>query len=198
MMPYQVRPLRREDIPRLTEINPTFTAQTVLRISRTGASPFQGWHLEEIPRQTPFHKGRAYDFDAQERAHINRRHAQAIHLQEVVEDPAKGKLVGILDVEYESWRHTAWIWNLMLDVNTRGRGLGRLLFQHTLAWSRQHGLRAILLETQSNNTPACRFYAHLGFQLVGVHDIFYTNDDRQREEVALFWAYTLTPSDATR
>jgi ribosomal protein S18 acetylase RimI-like enzyme len=65
------------------------------------------------------------------------------------------------------------------------------LMQHTISWARERGLRAILLETQTNNTPACRFYARLGFELIGINEIFYTNSDLERGEVALFWGYKL-------
>jgi ribosomal protein S18 acetylase RimI-like enzyme len=110
-------------------------------------------------------------------------------LIEVVEK--NKQLVGILDVAEEQWRNTAWIWNIMLDVEMRRQGLGRQLMQRTIDWAKQRRLRAILLETQSNNTPACHFYARLGFQLIGINELFYTNQDMERQEVALFWGYPL-------
>jgi ribosomal protein S18 acetylase RimI-like enzyme len=186
---YTVRSLTDSDVNRLTEINPTFTAHTRIHVERRGDDPFAGWHLREDPLASPFHKGRAYDFDAHERQQIRGRLQKASTLIELVED--QGRLVGILDMEEESWRQSAWVWNLMLDVDVRGQGLGRRLVQRAIDWSRDRGLRAILLETQSNNTPACHFYAHMGFQLVGIHDWFYSNDDMQRNEIALFWGYRL-------
>ncbi len=189
---YVVHRLALEDIPRLAEINPTFTSHTVLHIQRSGAPPFMGWQLQERPRAQPYHKGRAYDFDSQEQDNIRRRHTQADTLLEVVEDARTGRLVGVLDVEHEAWRQTAWIWNLMLDLGVRRQGIGAHLVQRTLDWARARQLRAILMETQSNNTPACHFYARMGFQLVGIHDTYYTNRDLEKEEVALFWAYALT------
>jgi GNAT superfamily N-acetyltransferase len=112
-------------------------------------------------------------------------------LIEVLEDPTQGRLLGIVDVAREHWRNTGWIWNLMLDESLRGQGWGRQLFERALAWARREKLRALMLETQSNNTPACHFYARLGFQLVGVNTLFYTNQDIALDEVALFWAYPL-------
>ena len=188
---YAVRPLTEADIPRLTEINPTFTAHTRLAIERRSDDLFAGWQLREEPLDAPFHKGRAYDFDAHERQQIRGRLQKDSTLLEVVFDEQDGRLAGILDMEEESWRQTAWVWNLMLDVDARGQGIGRDLLQRAIEWSRARSLRAILLETQSNNTPACHFYAHMGFELVGIHDWFYSNEDVKRNEVAVFWGYRL-------
>lgn len=188
---FSIRPLQKSDIPRLIEINPAFTAHSVLRVYREGKEPFVHWRLEEEPLETPFEKGSAYDFDDQERRLIQERLAQDNTLLEVVENTRTRRLVGILDVEEERWRKTAWVWNIMLDVEARGRGLGRRLMTHAIEWAAERGLRAVMLETQTNNTPACHFYAHFGFKLVGINEQFYTNNDIAREEVALFWSYPL-------
>jgi len=46
-------------------------------------------------------------------------------------------------------------------------------------------------ETQTNNWPACNFYRKLGFQLGGIDDHLYSNEDVALREVALFWWYEL-------
>ncbi|NJL93898.1 MAG: GNAT family N-acetyltransferase [Anaerolineae bacterium] len=188
---YPIHSLLPEHVPRLAEIRPGFTAHSTLLIRRTGAPPFQSWQLEEVPLHQAFEKGNSYDFDAIEQANIRRRLAQPNTLIEVVADPYTQRLLGILDVEEESWRQSAWVWNLMLDSSVRRQGLGRLLMERCLAWARARNLRAVLLETQSNNLPACHFYARLGFRLIGVNEMFYTNNDIERGEVALFWGYSL-------
>ena len=188
---YLIRPLIQRDIPHLTPINPTFTANTRLQVQRQGTYPFHGWQLNEVLLEKPFDKKHGYDFDTIEQENIRQRLQKPHTLLEVVVDKSPQTLVGILDVEEESWRQAAWIWNIMLDVSARGEGLGRHLIQRTIDWAKQRRLRAILLETQSNNTPACHFYAHLGFKLVGINDMFYTNQDIEQQEVALFWGYAL-------
>ena len=55
----------------------------------------------------------------------------------------------------------------------------------------RRGLRGIVLETQTNNLPACRFYQAMGFKLCGIDDHFYSNDDIGVKEVAIFWWYEL-------
>lgn len=189
---YRYRKMILQDIDRLVEIRPTFTAHTVIKVIPQGEAPFGGWVLREEALAVPFHKGRAYDFNPLERQNIRERYRQSeTTLLEVVENIQTGRLVGLLDVEEEQWRHTAWVWNLMLDVDVRRQGIGRKLIEKTIIWAKQRHLRAILLETQSNNTPACHFYARMGFTLIGVNTLFYSNHDLEDDEVALFWGYTL-------
>ncbi len=186
-----IRPMRVADIPRLTEIDPSFSSKTVLRVQRTGGSYEVGWALHEVPLARPFNKGAAYDFDATERRHIQQRLQRDDSLEEVVVDRETERIVGVLDMTVEDWRHVAWVWNLMIDKKARGFGIGRRLVAHSIEWAQYRNLRAVMLETQTNNVPACKFYEHMGFQLVGINDAFYTNNDYQRDEIALFWSYPL-------
>lgn len=188
---YRIRPLTLHDIPNLTKLNPSFTATTVIKVEKQGQPPFATWLLREEPLATPFNKGREYDFDATERRNIRNRLLQPNTLIEIITRISDERIVGILDMEERDWNNTAWIWNIMLDTSLRRQGFGRQLMEHAITWSRQRDLRAIMLETQTNNPAACRFYAQMGFQLVGLNDMFYTNDDIARNEVALFWAYPL-------
>ena len=188
---FTIRPLIDSDIPHLIQINPTFIAHTALEIQAAGSPPFSTWTLREVALDTPFDKGAGYDFDPVEQKNIQERFHKPNTFIEVVEETQTGRLVGILDMEEESWRYAAWVWNLMLDVRVRGNGLGRRLHSDAIDWARKRRLRAVMLETQSNNTPACHFYAHLGYQLIGINTLFYTNRDIERGEVALFWGYTL-------
>lgn len=189
---YIYRKMTLPDIDRLVEIRPTFTARTVIKVSQQGTPPSLSWTLREELLDVPFNKGNDYDFTPSERRSIRERYLQKeTTLLEVVEDSETHKLVGVLDVAEENWRKTAWVWNLMLDMDVRGQGIGRRLVEHTINWAKMRHLRAVLLETQTNNTPACHFYAKMGFQLVGVNTLFYTNHDVEANEVALFWGYPL-------
>jgi ribosomal protein S18 acetylase RimI-like enzyme len=74
----------------------------------------------------------------------------------------------------------------------RRRGLATLLMDKAVSWTREAGLSAIRLETQSNNVAACRFYQHYGFVLGG-HDRFLYRelDDEYSGEISLFWYLAL-------
>jgi ribosomal protein S18 acetylase RimI-like enzyme len=184
-----IRPMTEADIARLGVIRPGFVSPTTLIVERLGSGLESGWRLVERTLPEPFDKGSGYDFDPAERDNIRRRLRRGDGLHLVAE--WQGRLVGILDVVPEDWNHTAWVWNLMLDVDARGHGLGRALFERAAAWAHQRGYRALIFETQSNNVPACKFYLAMGCQLEGLRETLYTDDDLARGEVALFWRYPL-------
>jgi streptothricin acetyltransferase len=178
-----------EDISRLIQIRPGFVSPTALDVERFGSGLEVGWRLVERPLPEPFDKGRRYDFDETEQGYIRQRFRRGDGLHLVVE--WEGRLAGILDVVPQEWNNTAWIWNIMLDHDIRGRGVGRALFQQAITWARRQGYRALGLETQTNNVPACKFYAAMGCRLEGLRETFYTNHDIARHEVAIFWVYEL-------
>lgn len=186
--PYYIRPLTERDIPKLINIRPGFKTNVILQVRHLGEGYTGGWQLIEIEIDPPYEKGRGYDFDATERENIRGRFAQDNTLLEVVVERDSERVVGIMDVEEREWNSTAWVWNLMLDEEVRSRGLGNRLVQRAVAWAKKRGLRAVMLETQTNNVPACRFYARMGFQLVGINEVLYTNNDVQNNEVAIFWS----------
>lgn len=185
----RIRPMTEQDIPRLAAIRPGFVSPTTLVVEKDGDGLAVGWRLAERPLPEPYDKGDGYDFDQAERRHILARLRKGDGLHLVVE--AEGALVGMLDVAPEEWNNTAWIWNLMLDTSVRGQGLGRELFRRTVTWARRQGFRAVVLETQTNNVPACKFYARMGCQIEGIREAYYSNDDMARGEVAIFWIYRL-------
>jgi len=184
-----IRPMIEADIPRLVEIRAGFISATVLEVERTGTGIEIGWRLVERPLARPFDKGRGYDFDLSEQRNILERLQRGDGLHLVAE--RAGRLVGVLDVAPEEWNNTAWVWNLMLDGDARRQGLGRELFRRAADWARRQGYRALVFETQTNNVPACKFYAAMGCTLEGIRTAHYTNDDLARREVALFWVYPL-------
>jgi len=75
----------------------------------------------------------------------------------------------------------------MLDLDYRRQGIGQQLWQKAVSFARQNEARAIMVETQNTNVPACRFYEKVGCQLVGFNEAFYN-----KGEIALFWAYFLS------
>lgn len=182
------------DISRLAEIRPSFTSPTVLVVERTGAGITSGWRLVEHPLPQPFDKGTTYDFTPGEQANVHRRLLRGDGLHLVVEWDAR--LVGMLDATPQEWSGVVWVWNLMLDQDVRRQGIGRALFRQAETWGRRLGYRALMFETQTNNVPACKFYAAMGCTLEGIRTMYYQNDDIARNEVAIFWAYALIKENA--
>jgi ribosomal protein S18 acetylase RimI-like enzyme len=185
-----IRPLVSADIPRLAEIDAEFESDRFLDIEKTANGLEVVWRLVERPLDPPF-RSRDYGLSRQQREEVGARLREGDGLYLVAQDRHTSKLVALLDVEREHWRDTATIWNILVDRAYRCQGLGRELMSRAIAWACERGLRAIMLETQTNNLAACRFYQAIGFKLCGLDDHFYSNDDIGVKEVAIFWWYEL-------
>ncbi len=96
------------------------------------------------------------------------------------------QMVGIAITEQRRWNRSLWVWEFHVAEAYRGRGIGTRLMQAVIETARQAGLRVVALETQSSNVPAIRFYRKCGFVIDGLDLSFYTNDDVQKDEVAVF------------
>jgi len=186
----EIRTMRMEEVPRLSEIDPGFVSDSVLEVRKSGSGLSTGWQLVERRLATPFDKGRRYDLRESDLAEIRERMEKGSGFHLIALDD-RDRVAGMLDLAVEAWNNTAHLWFLLVDNAFRGRGLGRHMFDLAIDYARRHGIRAITIETQSNNVPACRFYDAIGCELVGLNDIFYSNEDLEQEEVALTWAYRL-------
>ena len=185
-----IRPLTSADVPRLAEIDAEFESDRFLHVEKTTQGLEVSWRLVERPLAPPFHSS-DYSLDRQQRQEVGARLREGDGLYLAVEDSSTDKLVALLDLEHERWRDTATIWNIVVDRAYRRHGLGRELMNRAITWACEQSLRAIVLETQTNNMAACRFYQAMGFKLCGLDDHFYSNDDIGAQEVALFWWYEL-------
>jgi len=191
MMPdLTIRPLTFADIPRLSEIDGEFESDRFLDVEKTTHGLEVTWRLVERPLVPPF-RSTDYSFDENECDEISARLRKGNGLWLVAEDAQMGRLAALLDMEREGWHHAARLWNIAIDRTYRRQGLGRELIRRALAWARSENLRAVWLETQTNNLPACRFYQAMDFMLCGIDDHFYSNDDIGVKEVAIFWWYEL-------
>jgi streptothricin acetyltransferase len=185
-----IRPLTLADIPRLSEIDGEFESDCFLDVEKTAPGFEVMWRLVERPLIPPF-RSTDYSFDENECNEIGARLRNGDGLWLVAQDAQTGRLAALLDVEREGWHHAARLWNIAIDRRYRRQGLGRELVRRALAWARSENLRAVWLETQTNNLPACRFYQAMGFMLCGIDDHFYSNSDIGLNEVAIFWWYEL-------
>jgi GNAT superfamily N-acetyltransferase len=87
----------------------------------------------------------------------------------------------------EGRRDLAVLWDLRVHPKQRGRGIGEMLFQHSMAWARQRGCEQMKIETQNINIKACRFYARMGCELGAIHRRAYNSTPELRREAMLLW-----------
>ena len=189
-MKITMRPLGSTDIPRLAEIDAEFESDRFLDVEKTTNGLGVTWRLVERSLDPPF-RSNDFGLDRRQREQVAVRYRERDGLYLVAEDERIGKLVAVLDMERERWRDTAVVWNILVDRACRRQGLGRELMNRAIAWAHEQGLRGIVLEAQTNNLTACRFYQAMGFKLCGLDDHFYSNDDMGAKEVAIFWWYEL-------
>lgn|GEM_PF-547513 len=193
---YTIRAFEPADQATLDACDFSFTTRQVLNLRKTASLDLSiRWELtlRELEGQHMGNYGLAdYDWEL-----VLQRGQTSPSLLNVAE--FEGRPVALLDVSFEDWNETAKVWNLYVDVAHRGQGVGRRLIQRAVEWARQpdHLARALVVETQTNNVPACEFYKANGFELSGIDDHFYTNDDINAKmgmgEVALFWYLAIQP-----
>lgn len=58
---------------------------------------------------------------------------------------------------------SAWVEDVVVAAQWRGRGLGRALLQYVLDWSASRGATRAQLLVDLDNPPALGFYRHLGW-----------------------------------
>jgi GNAT superfamily N-acetyltransferase len=78
----------------------------------------------------------------------------------------------------------AVLWDLRVQPELRGAGIGTRLFEAAERWALGRGCSMLKIETQNINVPACRFYAGRGCVLGAIHRFAYAE---LPEEVMLLW-----------
>ena len=97
----------------------------------------------------------------------------------------RGECVGSVRV-CRRWNGNAFIDDLSIDAAHRRHGLGKLLMDAAVMWSREHNLNGVSLETQDNNIAACMFYLNYGYVIGGIDTKSYTHPS-YRGETALYF-----------
>ncbi len=184
------RALREADLGALEHtFNPTWTSNSTLDVIKEGRDLEVTWRLVERALPQTYDKGDDYVLASGDIEDTRRRMAQENVLQVVAMQD--GEIAAFLEAEHMEWNNTGWIWELLVDHRWQRQGLGSSLWARAIEWGRERDMRALMLETQSNNVPACYFYLKMGCYLCGINDAYYTNRDIRNGEVAIFWAYRL-------
>jgi ribosomal protein S18 acetylase RimI-like enzyme len=96
------------------------------------------------------------------------------------------ELVGIVACSRElgvKRRHKAMIWGMYVAPEARGRGVGRLLVEGTVARARRwSGLAQLWLSVAVHNEPARALYRSCGFQVFGLEQRALRLADRDVDE----------------
>lgn len=68
--------------------------------------------------------------------------------------------------------------------------------KHAIKIAKDKGSRMLIVETQTCNVPATRFYVKFGFELIGFDSATYSNEDIEKREVRLELGLKLQPRNA--
>jgi ribosomal protein S18 acetylase RimI-like enzyme len=96
-----------------------------------------------------------------------------------------GEQIGWIQLGYEKWNNRMRVWELLIKKEHRRKGTGTQLMQHAIKLAKERGARMLVLETQSCNTKAIRFYLKHGYELIGFDTAAYSNQDIEKSEVRL-------------
>jgi ribosomal protein S18 acetylase RimI-like enzyme len=97
----------------------------------------------------------------------------------------ENKQVGWLELGYDRWNNRMRIWEFLVDKEFRKRGIGTVLMNNAVKIAKEKAARMLVLETQTNNDAAVRFYLNFGFKLIGLDIAAYSNEDLEKKEIRL-------------
>ena len=192
MSTWPIRPLRPDDVPCLSGLDFEITSSWALTVQKEVQGLAVTWRLQPQQLEEPF-RSTGFAPTAEEWAELGRNLSAGLRDGFVVE--AQGRPVAMIELGVEAWREVGVVWNLLIHRPHRGQGMGTALVRAAISWARERGLRALTLETQTNNWTALNFYQRMGFKPCGLDDHFYTNRDLAAGEVALFWYRELGEAD---
>jgi GNAT superfamily N-acetyltransferase len=86
---------------------------------------------------------------------------------------------------------TTTLFDLRVTASARRSGVGTALFRRAVEWARSQGCKFLVIETQDNNVPACRFYARQGCELLEIRRLAYRLTPLVAHENMLIWRLAL-------
>ncbi|MFM9281170.1 GNAT family N-acetyltransferase [Paenibacillus jiagnxiensis] len=173
-----IRELAAGDEDRGININDSFIVNSALVLSMTGQQI--EYTVKEIP--------------AYEKSYDNDQFAEETDYSEYIGNPdqicylalAENRVVGQILLQ-RNWNKYAYVADIKVDTHYRGYGIGRKLIEQAKSWAKECGMPGIMLETQSNNVQACKFYESCGFVIGGFDSYVYRALDKPSDEIALYW-----------
>jgi len=95
-------------------------------------------------------------------------------------------MVGIAIAEPHWWNHTLWLWEFHVHPDHHRQGVGWLLMEEVIQLAKNLKLRVITSRIQPTNVAAIRFYRAMGFTMDSIDLSYYSNEDQQNDNIAVF------------
>ena len=181
------RSLSLKEARKLSPISSDFRTNRVYVLGRAGDEDRVTWTLEEQEARNPISKA----YDGGKVGDIISSYGEDVRPENLhfLGAFVGGEVAALAIWQLVAWNDTLWLMDIRTRDADRRRGLASGLLDWLKGVARDEKLRGILVETQTNNYGAVRFYRKRGFQLAGFNDHLYTNEDVARSDVALylFW-----------
>jgi GNAT superfamily N-acetyltransferase len=81
----------------------------------------------------------------------------------------------------------AVLWDFRIHPDFRHKGVGTMMFQKAVEWSKKKDCKQLKIETQNVNVPACKFYAKQGCKLGEIDRYGYAGHPKVGHEAMLIW-----------
>ena len=107
----------------------------------------------------------------------------------VLED-GEGTVAGLGILNYWDWNKMAWIWDLTVAENERGKGYGSALLKGMIRAAKKAGSK-VLMDFNTPNPQACslsQLLVNSGFRICGTNDRWFAN---HKNPTAVFYGYDL-------
>lgn len=132
------------------------------------------------------HTPEEYDFpDRLYQPHWEKASAWGI----VEKEGEKDTLLACIETCPEEWSNRLMVTELWVHEKLRRQGIAHRLMSLAKEQAILENRRAIILETQSCNVGAIRFYLSEGFEPIGFDSCCYSNRDLERREVRINMGY---------
>ena len=178
MFNVNIRPAVATDLPRLANIDHASTSDYVWQLDLRKDNGQVSVNFREVRLPRPVKV--AYPRDPLSLAdEWQQRSATLVAL-------AGERPVGYLCILEHSHATTAWVTDLVVEMQDRRQGIGSALLNAAQDWALSRGDRDIFLEMPSKSYPAIRLALKFGFEFCGYNDHYYVTQD-----VALFFGRSL-------
>ena len=180
-MPIQILPLQSIDAESIAAVTSPFTCTETYQVIYSDAPGAVSFELRLVPLAEPHvHHYDHFDDETIERYRGILPEGFSFGAYD------GGRLVGMIIAEKREWNNSLWVNEFHVAAAYRGQGVDRRLMEAAVEKAKAAHLRAIVCETQNQNTPAIAVYRRLGFKMEGVDISYYTNEDYPDRGIAVF------------
>jgi ribosomal protein S18 acetylase RimI-like enzyme len=180
----QIRPAKSSDLAGIAEIDGTVESSRYLHVERSGEGIAPSWRLQERPVRQKVIDPNRLDGDA------------SFLVKQIVSGADEGfslvveheeEPVAFLLAKAEPAAGTMRLVDLRVDYEYRRQGMGTALVFQLIQHAREQSLRAVAVESRSNNHPVAALLVKCGFELSGIDTRRWSNHDLVKEAATLLW-----------